>query len=1700
MHPRLILLIVSAGAIYGSGLNVSTDGVTAQQAILSFNVSDPSRCAFQVFADAYRTHAVDDTNEGLFQGSTACNRAGSVVEGSRVSFVAGLRTAQLAADGLMHSRSLATKTTYYYSMTDQVSGITQSGQFTTADLPAGSTYPEQVPYDANGFGNAAYPTLDFGGTGQGCGNSAAGTTPCIDPVSGLQYWLFTSPGANGTVATIADGGQTMFETPAITGGSCDSPASMVSSPGVGYATCTGALVASLRARSDWTVPGSGHPVYPFGVSYAGASYAPRWNIDDLIAFISGSASDGANGDNVINVCLWDGSASTCLGRTFTITLPVGGAPQQFTVPHGSARPYWQDWGYEPDQGYAAQPSIRIWRAGSGGSVKIAAWFAGAASSTWWNSAAAPIRCEDTPRQVGFDRNGNAISPSLSGYMCYAAPLGGPPQIWLWIPLNADGSARAEARWLGAVDAALNVDVAGIYGGSIYGGYPASAPTEIARMTYNPAKYAWCGYQDLRTVGSYGSTIPAPCFDVTILTSNGFTAMMAAWGAQHPDISDTSNWTGGAKSVTFRGGVAILEVTPNPAGVQAPAISSYFDSTGRLLGVNDTFTNHYCQGGAGATCAGGTWMSKAGWGASEAPMLPSPDGQYATAVVGEAAGRGDGTAALSGPWTIPVLAVNRAGYNAPAAWDCNGCSGGVTQSSMITAQDVYQCPNTPLVQSVCPNSPAVIHGCSNDPFGVQSLCTPPALSVQVAPGAAYIDPNFGGTVNVVAPGAHQYSGISPLSKRGDHLHAIELPGGGAQILNASTGAVINTGAAVPYPVCYWSNSDDDVCYYQSHDVPAIMRYHVSSNSSETWIDYSGTFTGPLNDGDTIDITPDEWTAFWSDDQHTLCAVDLIAKQTYCADYLASNALNKLPITAIDYAAVTGVDAVSGKRYVLLLANPSMAIYSVDVAHKSLVLEARPESGPGLMGDNGNNNGNGVCEAGEACPSTPHGGTVQGPDGQQYFITAAGYQGTFSGQDMCELDLVAMRIGSGALSFTDAALGGGMTRILRLFACGTTWESYHVGCARTAATCVISTDGPAAQDGNTGYFNELFTISFGPQMAPTVTPVAMHRSSENQYWAQPRAAFDFGGEKIVFDSDFGGSTEYINYATAPLAGQCCVQVKVDQEPCNTRPFAGNTFGGNALSEAQALPCTTTDNRTVVNANWSKLQNAEPGDWLAEDNTGANGDWESFILAQKTTDAGGNVSGLWLLRESAVNGSLWSPLGAHQLAAVRHPCVDLGAGCPETNAGWSLRMRANWEQGSGSMWQFPVSGGAPLADNPLWANCAHEDGPRLRVGCGSSYQQGIDYGGQPFSATFFEDVKAGAPEWPQFAGSNAAPMQNVASYAAVAQNSAAVQQAGDAALMWGRVNAGPAAAPLEESTFCTYTATRISGDIYRLSSGGAADCYGKAVDLKRSPLAGRANPVLLKEVSGPGSAASFASTQNSVCYSLNAGECVAGSAAGGWYVNVAGAVYDEGCTDSYTLPASEGGAPRPCFYAAGAMAGRLREDDASRFSADAAFSRALSFVHGIPGGAAQQSYPSWDATGRFALVSGGFLEGKRADILAVLVPPMPPSDSATRSTYRPVPLTFSGSPGDRVRVCWGYAENAAGHDPAQGLYPMPRQEGGCSDASGAQPFLWNSEAPIDAACDQGCTVSLNLISGRVAYYYVRRTNGSRSSQSPLRVMAVN
>ncbi len=261
--------------VIGSAGNVTVQA-TPTQAILTFAVSDPAQCTVQIFSDAARTHLVDDTNAGLFAGSQQCDRAGSAIAGRVVNFVAGLRTSQKAPDGKLHSRALAARTTYYYSITDLVDSQVSQGSFTTATLPLGNLYPEQPPFDANAWDNRAYPQFDW--------TVSQRNQALVDPITGQLVKRVTFAGdAYARSQNSTDGLGAQLAAGVVGAGGCSSSANL-STSGASYANCTGAA-AIFMPLSAFQMTGTG--VFK--------NWYPRFNVDDLILYAYGSADATAIG-------------------------------------------------------------------------------------------------------------------------------------------------------------------------------------------------------------------------------------------------------------------------------------------------------------------------------------------------------------------------------------------------------------------------------------------------------------------------------------------------------------------------------------------------------------------------------------------------------------------------------------------------------------------------------------------------------------------------------------------------------------------------------------------------------------------------------------------------------------------------------------------------------------------------------------------------------------------------------------------------------------------------------------------------------------------------------------------------------------------------------------------------------------------------------------------------------------------------------------------------------------------------------------------------------------------------------------------------------------------------------------------------------------------------------------------------------------
>ena len=146
-----------------------------------------------------------------------------------------------------------------------------------------------------------------------------------------------------------------------------------------------------------------------------------------------------------------------------------------------------------------------------------------------------------------------------------------------------------------------------------------------------------------------------------------------------------------------------------------------------------------------------------------------------------------------------------------------------------------------------------------------------------------------------------------------------------------------------------------------------------------------------------------------------------------------------------------------------------------------------------------------------------------DGKQYLVEGKG------SNDPCELDLVTLDLSKGANLWKPLSNGGGRKIGLNIAKCGAPWPDYHIGCAKSAPYCVLSTMTGRRNPADlttplpaVPHRDELIVMRGN---ALDFTRIAMTRSvqySTDSYWTQPRAALSNDGTLVVFDSNFGNPT--------------------------------------------------------------------------------------------------------------------------------------------------------------------------------------------------------------------------------------------------------------------------------------------------------------------------------------------------------------------------------------------------------------------------------------------------------------------------------------------------------------------------------------------------------------------------------------------------
>ena len=304
-------------------------------------------------------------------------------------------------------------------------------------------------------------------------------------------------------------------------------------------------------------------------------------------------------------------------------------------------------------------------------------------------------------------------------------------------------------------------------------------------------------------------------------------------------------------------------------------------------------------------------------------------------------------------------------------------------------------------------------------------------------------------------------------------------------------------------------------------PAIQKVDVGARKVSTLIDYSKDvhrFTS-IQSGGTGDTSKDNWLPFWAPNEHQVCALDLDQVRTYCADYTH---IPGLPVGFIDFTLIAkGVDRKTGKRYVVLVAVPSLAVFSVNQAAARLDFEYRGPENPESKG-----NHDGVCDAGEKCLATPHTDTFEDSSGTQYLVFNS------DTQSPCEFSLATYRINAGAKILIDAELGGGRKRILAIDKCSgpAPWpKDDHIGCAKSSPYCVISTTYNVIKNPDdkssmqrTPHLSEAFLMR---DNGAEIIRLAQLRSlrftvegDDGGYWTQSRACLSNDASVVVADTNF------------------------------------------------------------------------------------------------------------------------------------------------------------------------------------------------------------------------------------------------------------------------------------------------------------------------------------------------------------------------------------------------------------------------------------------------------------------------------------------------------------------------------------------------------------------------------------------------------
>jgi hypothetical protein len=146
--------------------------------------------------------------------------------------------------------------------------------------------------------------------------------------------------------------------------------------------------------------------------------------------------------------------------------------------------------------------------------------------------------------------------------------------------------------------------------------------------------------------------------------------------------------------------------------------------------------------------------------------------------------------------------------------------------------------------------------------------------------------------------------------------------------------------------------------------------------------------------------------------------------------------------------------------------------------------------------------------------------------------------------CEVSLSTYQINKGKDLARQVELGGGRKKVITLWRCGPGWVDEHVGCAKSAPYCVISTASVERRPGDlsqvvpTPHAGEIILMRGNGE---EVRPIALSRSvflpggGEDNYWAAPRSAISNDALLMVSDSNFGDRQTRVTLIESGIASK-------------------------------------------------------------------------------------------------------------------------------------------------------------------------------------------------------------------------------------------------------------------------------------------------------------------------------------------------------------------------------------------------------------------------------------------------------------------------------------------------------------------------------------------------------------------------------------